>query len=294
MLYYLYLIGSFLARRAPLHTGYKTAERIADIYYVFARSERRHITSNLKRVLNNSDDQTLINTYIKHIFRNFAKYLVDFFRFPKLTKSYLMEHIQVSGKENMDKARSKGKGVILLSAHLGNWELGAAVIASLGYPLYAVALSHKDVKINNFFVNHRSMADVKTIPIGMQIKNCFTILKQNKILAIIGDRDFTESGLETEFFGKKTLIPKGPAVFSLRTGAPIVPTFMIRKEDGAFRIVMEAPIDYKPTGNEDRDIKEIMRRYLSVIEEYVKMYPDQWYMFREVWNSSRKTAEAAR
>ena len=282
MLYFFYKVARWLCLRLPLKTCYKIAVICADIYYFFALEDRKNLASNLKIILG-TDDKKLIKRHIKNIFRNFAKYLADFFRFSKLSRDYILSHITIEGKENIDKAMAKGKGAIMLAAHIGNWEMGAAVIASLGYPFYAIVLDHKDKRINSFFRHQRTVAGVKAISIGAELKTCFKVLARNNLLAIVGDKDFSGHGLRVNFFGRPTILPKGPAFFSLKIGTPIIPTFVLRTREDNFKLVFEKPLESENTGDKKADIKNIMQRYLLVIERYIKNFPDQWYAFRRVW-----------
>jgi len=128
---------------------------------------------------------------------------------------------------------------------------------------------------------------LNVISIGPNLKKCFSILKDNGILALLGDRDFSENGVVMNFFGRPAKIPKGPAAFCLKTGAALVPVFMLRERGDRFRLVFEDPIVYC-AGNRDNGVEKLISRYLAVIEDYVRRYPEQWFMFREVWNNGRK------
>lgn len=283
-MYYLYKIGQFISLSLPLKVTYTIAALLANLYFIFSIQDKEALVKNIKTVLKGKGDDKLYRFYAKNVFINFAKYLVDFFRISKLNKSYVNRFIKIEGKEFLDDVLKKQKGAILLSSHIGNWELGAAVVSYLGYPTYVIALDHKDKRVNNFFLNQRGERGVQAISIGISLKKCFRILKENKILGILGDRDFSETGIRIKFFGKETLIPKGPAIFSLRTGAPLVPTFMIREKSDNFKLFIEKPINHSPTGNDEKDIEDFVSSYISVIERYIKTYPDQWYVFRSVWN----------
>jgi len=282
MLYSLYRVGRYFSVMLPIRACYAVAVFMADIYYLFARRDKIDLEYNLRVVLGNKDKK-LIRKHIRGIFRNFAKYLADFFRFAKLDRDYILSHITIEGKENLDKALAKGNGVILVGAHMGNWELGATIIASLGYPLHVIALEHKDSRINDFFIRQRALADVKVIPIGAQLKNCFRILRKNNLLGIVGDRNFSNHGVCMDFFGRKASFPKGAAFFGLKTGAPIVPTLTLRMKDETFKLIFEPPISCDSAETAEAGIATIMRRYIPVIEKYVRAYPDQWYAFRKVW-----------
>ncbi len=284
ILYYLYRVSAFVALVVPLKVSYFFAYLIACICHRIYGDSREAVYSNLKVVMGGSYDDKKLRSMTKKVFINFAKYLVDFFRFSIMDAEYIKKFVKVEGLSYIDAARSKGKGVILLSAHIGNWELGGLVMARLRSPVSAVVLAHKNKKINDFFTKQRLVANFKPIEIGMALRECFSVLKNNGLLALLGDRDFSKSGIHTEFFGKPALIPKGPAVFSCRLGSAIVPVFMIREQDDTFRLIIEKPIYPDGSTCEEESIKKIMKEYSAVIESFVGRYPDQWYMFRKAWN----------
>ncbi len=237
---------------------------------------------NLRATLNTEDERLLRKT-AKEVFINFAKYLVDFFRFSKLNGKFINANIKVIGKANLDEALKKGKGAILLAAHIGNYELGAATISLLGYPFNAVALDHKNKLVNNFFITQRKTAKINVIPLGMALKKCFKCLKNNEVLALLGDRDFLNHGIRMRFFDKDAMIPRGAAALSLRTGAAIIPTFFIRLPDDTFELTFEKPISFSPKNDFEETVAGLTGKGIRIIEEYVKKYPSQWYMFRRFW-----------
>lgn len=280
--YFLYRFGQFIALHTPLGIGYKLAIFFSDLHYIFADKDRRRVKGNLKAIFPEKSDKEIAKIRI-WIFRNFAKYLVDFFRFEKLDKEYIKKNIRIENIDYFNQAISKGKGVIVLTAHLGNWELGGMVIAQSGYPFWAVAMPHKDKRVNNFFNSQRESKGIGVIPMGKAVKTSLNILKENKLLALVGDRDFTEKGLIMNFFGRPTFLPEGPAAFCLKTGASIVPGFMLRNKDDSFTLKIEKPIEFNPTGDKEQDMRAIISRYIIIFEDYIRKYPDQWYMFRTFW-----------
>lgn len=280
--YILYRIAQFIALSLPLKFAYSLASFFSDIHYIFADKDRAGVAGNLKAIFPEKSDREIRRMRIR-MFRNFAKYLVDFFRFDKLNKDYVEKHIRIENINNFNEAMAKGKGVIVLSAHLGNWELGGIVIALMGYPLWVVALTHKYHKVNKFFNRQRESKGVKVIPLGKAVRKCLDVLKQNQLLGLVGDRDFTEKGIVLDFFGKPSIFPEGPAAFCLKTGSPIVPGFMLRNKDDSFTLIIEKAIDFKPTGDSKKDLQALIRDYIALFEGYIRRYPDQWYMFRRFW-----------
>lgn len=282
--YFLYKIGQFLVLCVPLKIGYKIAVFCSDMHYMFADKDREGLKANLEAIFPGITFREMRRLRIK-ILRNFAKYLVDFFRYPILDKEYVKKNIKVENANYFNEALAKGKGVIVLSAHLGNWELGGVAIALLGFPFWVVALTHKSKKVDKFFNSQRESKGIKVIPFGRAVRACFNVLRDNQMVALVGDRDFTkEGGIIVDLFGKPTSLPKGPAAFALKTGAAIVPGFMVRNPDDSFTLRMEKPIFVSPQENpSENDLKGLIDRYKIILEEYIKKYPDQWYVFRKFW-----------
>ena len=280
--YYIYRFGKFLALALPLRLVYFLAAFLAQAYYLFAFSDRRAVKANL-RVIFPKESNRQLGKISRMVFRNFAKYLVDFFRFEKLNRQYIDKNIKLENLHYFDEALAKGKGVVVLTAHLGNWELGGVVIAQLGYPFWVVALPHKNKKVNDFFDTQRNKKGVKVIAMGKAVRSCITEIRKNHMVALVGDRDFTEKGIIIDFFGRPTHFPEGPAALSLLTGACIVPGFMFRNPDNSFTLRIEKPIEFLPTGDKTKDLADLVGVYKKIIEDYIRQYPQQWYVFRKFW-----------
>jgi len=287
IMYILYRLGCILACTLPIKASYYLACRIADMQYTIGTEERKAVIKNLQVVMRSDAlPAREIDRMARDVFRNFAKYLVDFFRFSKIDDDYIKRFVKVEGLENIEAARKERKGVIILSAHMGNWELGGIVVPSLGYKLSAVVLTHKNKRINDFFTRQRVGGNLTPIEIGPSLRSCYTVLKENMFLALLGDRDFMNNGVKVKFFGQEASIPKGPAFFAHRIGSPMVPAFMIREKDDTFRLVFEKPIFPDCRQDKDKAIKDMTGQYLSILERYIRNFPTQWYAFREVWSNN--------
>ena len=288
MLYLLYRLGVFLALALPVKTSYAIAACLADIFYSISRADREAVLDNLKVVTGGTVSADELQSIAREVFRNFAKYLADFFRFSKIGEEYVKSSVELEGFENVDRALGRGKGAIMLSAHIGNWELGGHVLSLLKQPMGAVVLTHQNKRVNDFFTRQRTHGNLQPIEIGASLRTCYGLLKNNGLLAVLGDRDFSKKGVYIDFFGRPTLIPKGPAVLSYRTGAAIVPTFVIRKADDTYRFIFEEPILPDQSADETAAIEALAKRYTNSIERCVRRYPNQWFVFRKVWNDDGK------
>lgn len=280
--YYFYRIGQAIALTLPLRLVYIIAVFLANLHYFFAFRDRRFVKANLRAIFPNKSNREL-KKISRMVFRNFAKYLADFFRFEKLNRQYIDKKIKLENLHYFDEALAKGKGVIVLTAHLGNWELGGVVVAQLGYPFWAVALPHKTKKVNDFFDAQRNRKGVKVIATGKAVRSCISELRNNHMVALAGDRDFTEKGILIDFFGLPMHFPEGSATLSLMTGASIVPAFMLRNPDDSFTLKIEKPIEFSPSGDKAKDLEGLIMVYKNIFEDYIRRYPEQWYVFRRFW-----------
>ncbi len=284
--FFLYKFGQFSVNRLPLKISYCFAGYLSDIQYYFSFRDRRAVKENLK-ILLQSDDDRILTKYAKEVFRNFGKYLIEFFRIAQnVDKEYVNRKITIKNVEILNSVLEKGKGGIILSAHIGNWELGGVVVSVLDYPVEALALPHKERPVNDLFNQQRESKGVKVIPSNISVKRCIESLKQNKFLCMLGDRSFTVNGEVMDFLGRKMLIPKGPALFSAKTGAPIIPAFLIRDQNDHFTFSFLDPI-FPPERNHEgishEDLITIMGKYIRIIEDQVRKFPSQWLMFRTFW-----------
>ncbi len=277
-MYYLFCLGKFLALTLPLKVSYAIAGFIGYLQYYFCRRDVAIFAGNLKPVVN---DEREVRRCIRQIFKNFAYYLVDFFRFSRMNKEFIDARVRIENEQVIRDLHEQGKSVIVYSAHLGNYELGAAIMSLRGYPMYALALPHKDTRVNSFFNTQRKLCGIDVISTD-QIKACFRYLRQGSMIAIVGDRDFFGKGKDMSMFKHICRIPKGPVRFAVRSGAYIIPTFLIREDTYSYRLIFDraiAPANGEGPKTED----ELMTECVRVLEKYIQRYPDQWYMFTKFW-----------
>ncbi len=262
--------------------AYVLATTLADCHYYLSKQDRLAVESNLKKVLK---IDAVPRAVVRNVFRNFGKYLTDFFTQTKyLDSDFIANHVHLRNTEYINDVLAQNKGCIIVSAHLGNWELAGAVMAKLGYPLSIVALPHRDPRVNRFFNAQREFFGTTVIPTTTAIRRCMEHLRDNRLLAILAERDFTQHGIRMDFFGFPTLIPKGAALFALKSGAPLIPAFFLRKDNDDYEIEFLKPI-YPPQPAKvrysDKDITDLMDKYVVIIESEIRKYPEQWLMFRK-------------
>ena len=279
--YFLYHIVIRIIHFLGRKRAYVFARYCSDFHFYFSVKDRNAVIKNLQHILKTRED---VRLSAREVFRNFGKYLVDFFLMYKIVDDqFIKEQLIVAGYQHLTSALAKGKGVVILTAHLGNWEMGAAVLNKLGHTLTAIALPHKDSRVNEIFNRQRINHGVTVVPTSVAVRGCVGALRENKCVAVLGDRDFGSFGAPMQFFGRPTLIPKGAAFFARITGAAIVPIFLIPGKDEKYTLTFEEaifPPDKKSKDPEDIEL-DLMKECTGVIENNVRKNPLQWLMFRE-------------
>lgn len=284
-----------VARFMPRRVAYGFARRGADLYLLFDRRGREAVIHNLQRIHNHNGtvlSPRALRSLARENFLNFAKYLVDFFHFLHLSRERADRLINYGlAPELFDELLGHGKGLITLSAHLGNWELGAAAMARLGYPFNTVALWQPDPKVNELYQSYRTNRGMNPIPFGRAARGCIAALRRNEVVAVMGDRDYTGGRHTVDFFGRPARLPDGPAKLALGTGAPILPIFLVRVHGDTFSFVLGEPI----WADRERDsVADVMNAIARAMEKVISAHSEQWFLFHDLWDieSDRRLATA--
>lgn len=287
--YALYLIGWGLCRFLPRRLCHSIARAAAGLQAAASPADRKLVRGNLAAVLGLREEE-VPSAMVTEVFRSFAMYLVDFFRFSRLRPEEIPGLVRLEGIENMREALALGRGAIGATAHLGNYELGGAVLSLMGLPVSAVVLTHQNRRVDAFFERQRAHVGVEGLPVQRMgrkafLEACLNALKEERILGLVADRDYFNHGIELPLFGKRMRIPTGPASFSVRTGAPVVPIFVVREPDGSYRFIMERPIRAPEGVSREEAVRRMTQECLTVMTRHIRQYPTQWYMFQEFWRS---------
>ncbi|HOK79637.1 MAG TPA: lysophospholipid acyltransferase family protein [bacterium] len=294
MEYVVYRFFCFLGMHLPDWLAYFIGDVIAELRYFFTPGLRKIIRANIKQVLTYKsqieqfqfDDQYLRKT-VKQIYKNFGMYMVEFFQIPKWNSHWVEEKVELVNIHYLDQALKQSKGAIVLTGHLGNWELAGIVTSLLGYNLSAVALPFRNEKMATIFVRRRKSKGVNVILTGANPKEYFRAFKKNSVIAILGDRLFTEKGMLVKFMGKETFLPRGPATLAARWNASYLAGFLIRKKKGKYMLIFDRPIEID-CEDENQKVRYLVEKGTGYLEKYILKYYDQWLNFSQMWNHTRK------
>ena len=258
----------------------------AVLVYFITGNQRRGARSNLRIVTGRRwVEPLIISSYYK-----FARNWCDIMLMTRLSGADLHSLVgRRSDSKPLDDALNAGTGAILISPHLGNWELGGLGLADLGYPVNVLTFREPDERFNAERERLRAERGIRFIYVDrddaspLAIIEAVNALRRNEVLAILGDRDGSSHTMRIDFFGRPTNIPLGAAYLALASGAPVIPVFVLL-EIGGYATIMEEPIFFRGGhGEHGSAIRSGMERLLAVFERYIRAYPDQWYNYYEFW-----------
>jgi KDO2-lipid IV(A) lauroyltransferase len=198
-----------------------------------------------------------------------------------LSASAVGKWIHLRNVEPLKEAVSAGKGAIVVSGHLGNWELMGAIIATIGLPVTFVVTTQRNKLIESLIDRYREAADIEIVKRRAAVKGVLSALKRNRLVAILIDQDAHEDGAFVPFFGRLSSTPRGPAIFHLRTGAPLIFASCIRLPGDHYRIEVER----LNTGNLT-DADEIIALATARLEAAIRETPEQWFWMHRRWKTS--------
>ena len=239
------------------------------------------LKDNLRAVLaaKGCPEETEVRRLSEENMKNFAGNLCDLAYAGRLGESFIKDSVEIRGLKTLEDALARKKGVIIASAHVGNWELGGMVLSRLGYPLTALALGHRQKSVNDAFQKKRRINGVNVIFLGSgSLRACYAVLRGNGILAMVGDLLFGKEGIPVDFLGRKILYARGIARFSLATGAAVLPSFFILTSRKPRRYLFEIGGPLPGTTEE-----ELTQNFANKVETMVKRVPEQWFDFKKFW-----------
>ena len=280
-------LGCEIARVLPRKLCQGLGATLALASYAANRTTRRALRRNLEIVTGN--DGATLNRVCRSNFRNFGRMLADYFYCAGTGADQIRALLaDWRGLEHLRAALALGKGVVLVTAHLGNWELGAALLAMNGWPIHIVTLEEPSPELTRMRDAHRRRLGIRTIALGQNpfaFVEMLGALRCNEIVCMLVDRPYADTGAAVTFFGQATKFSAAPALLWEHTGAAIVPAFVLQGEEGCYQAFVEPAVPMIRGADPQADLLENTQRIASVFEAMIEQHPDQWFNYVPIWKN---------
>ncbi len=281
---------AWLAPRAPRALLFASARWVIALLLLLYPQPKAAIARNLSRVLDAPAGSRRVRRATREMLRHFAYYWVDLFRFAQLPAERLRRLVVDADLETLAPLRTAlaaGRRTILITAHLGNWELGAVLAGQAELPLAVIYVPDAFADAERFRSQLRRKADLVEIPLQVgDERSSLPILRalnQGRIVALQGDRDFNDRGVRRLFLGAEASFPLGPFLLARMSGASLVPCFITYTEEYRFSVELGEPIEVERTADRQADVERALDCWLVVLERAVRRWPTQWYNFHDFW-----------
>ena len=256
------------------------------LFFYISATYRKVAIKNLKLAYNLTDKEA--GRRALTVFKELGTTFAEIISFSPLSEKDIEERVEIEGYSNFLKAKEAGKGVFLLSAHLGNWEMLAAIHSMLSGSITVIYKKHKNPYVDGMITSIRQSSKIKAISRRNSARATISALKKEETVGILTDLHTSKEAqsVMVPFFKMPASTNYGLALLAIKTGAPIVPAFVVRNGKGRHLCTYKKPLFLKSTGDMDRDIKEGTARITAIIEEEIRKYPSQWYWVNDRWKST--------
>lgn len=280
---------SALISRLPYPLVLALGSTLGALHWSLGRSQRRRAIAQLQERLDISTPAAA--AIARRMFTNIGRTLLEVLYIPALTPDKLKRWVTMENFHYMAEALSQGKGVVILTAHFGNWEWMAARLVQAGLPMAAIAETQPDAGVDRLLNEYRAQVGLAPYARGNALVAAMKALKSGNVLGFLADQDAKASGVFVPFFGQLASTPQGPALFALRCGAPIVPAFIVRQAKKGHRILFSPPIYGDVAADPAVEIKRLTTEMTREMESRIRRQPDHWWWFQRRWITNPKTGE---
>jgi Kdo2-lipid IVA lauroyltransferase/acyltransferase len=263
-----------------LHTG----DALGRLAHAAVRIRRREATENVEKAFPELSARAH-RALVARLYRHLGRTLAEFCRYPVLSPKVLAKRVSVSGSEHLTEALGQGRGALLLTAHLGNWELLGAGLAARGFPMTFLVAPQKNKLVQDMFNRYRSLNGVEVIVTkGGDLRGVFRALKAGRVVATVADQDAGPDGHFLTFMGRPASAALGPFRIARRTGAPLVLAFD-RRIGMRHQVAVEPPLYSDPSVDREEEAIRWAEHYHRALEKRIDEAPEQWFWVHRRWRT---------
>jgi lauroyl/myristoyl acyltransferase len=280
----LFRLGTAVARATPGPVRYGAAGAVGRAGYALNPRLRRQARENYAAILGLPVTDPEVSRVAREAVVGYSKLMADFLLLPRLGPEAIKRMVDVVGLVNVNAALSGRRGAIAVTPHFGNWDIAAAAALAHGVPVTAVTEQIGGEELNREVVRTRERMGMKVIPLTVSAgKSVLNALRRNEVVALVCDLPKEGRNILVQLCGQPAMVPAGPALLSLRSGAPLLPISCRRLPDNRYRLTIQEPLRFKPSGIEAVDLPALAQAALDAFESTLRRHLEQWYLFSPMW-----------
>jgi KDO2-lipid IV(A) lauroyltransferase len=274
----------WLGARLSLERALALGRFLGRLAHRLARGPRRVARENIRRTIGADLSPEEIDGIVRDCFEHLGLCLMEFVALGAHREELMGRH-DAEGVEHLERVVAEGRGGVLVSGHLGNWELHGAFFAGRGFPVHAMYKRLANPWIDRLVYDQRRASGMTPLSNKEWRERIEEIFARGEILGMVSDQDAGKRGIFVEFLGRAASTFVGPAVISLRHGVPLIPTYMVRRPDGRYFVKVLPPLTIERTGDLEQDVAALTREWVRVLEEAVRRTPGQYFWFHRRWKT---------
>ena len=263
----------------PLGLSLWIGRRIGNLAHFFNSKRRSIAYANVKAAFPEKSCKE-IKRIVRTHYRNLGMSIVELFKVPVMGKGYLDRYVTVKNIKRIQDALDRQKGVLFVTAHFGNWEIGSLAINLHGYRMSVFVREQKYTRLNDLLNRSREKMGSTVVAKGFSIRDVIKTLKNNGIVAMLADQDAGANGVFVNFFNRPASVASGAVNLSLRTGSVILPSLIRRIGFDRHELVIGEAL------NIGEDVKANLEKIAAVLEHNIRNFPEQWLWSHKRWKSS--------
>ena len=284
-IYLIYRIIKFKLALFPRRMDLSFGRLLGNLFYLLDKKRRKVALTNLAIAFGDSSPPQERKKIARSSFRHFGGVLIDLIKLTTLSPEKRNALLTLSGGEYLEEALLRGKGVLISTAHYGNWEMGISGLARYG-KVDVIARALDNEFIEKDLLALRTGMGARVIYKNQAARETLRALKDNRIVAILIDQNvLRELAIFVDFFGKKAATTPALATFHIRTEAPIIPAFCYPTADHTYHLRLFEPIQISLSGDREKDVMAITQASTQVIEDQIRRNPQYWLWFHDRWRS---------
>jgi KDO2-lipid IV(A) lauroyltransferase len=273
-----YSVSARVLRAVPPGFRHAAAAPGGAAWFWLSARQRRAALENYAAALGRDAADPEVARVARRAFQNYGRMLTDFLLLGSLAPEELLDRVTLDGREHLDAALAKGRGVIMAVPHMGSWDMAGSYAGALGYPISAVAERFPG-SLNDAVVSTRQRFGLNVIALGRSaVRGITQALQAKAIVALLCDLE-QGPGVRVRFFGRQSVVPGGPAAIALKTGAPLMPACQYTTSPGHHRVHLDPPLTWAAGETKEG----LMQRVVTRFEDFIRERPDQWYAFRPMF-----------